>query len=1042
MTLPITFPICWDPNRIEKAISIKAKLDEKQTDYFLACHSPIRQLRDVRAKQDKQVLDEEQLYKRMLNSKQRDVQGVIFGDAGTGKSHLIHWLKLRADDAVRRGEMKDAVTILIERKSGSLKDALEQLIQQLVHSCGKDFEHHLAPVQAAFSRISETTARQKLVQELAIEFGPRRDDRQRPPSPKLLRPLGEACSAAGFGKWLCRDGGVIARRIEMLTRASSLEERESRPVFTECDFLPEPRYCSHRDNSEQVVELIHELQDDRKLREQAADELNTALESAIVELTGLSGANLRKVFDKIRSELALRKKRLLLFIEDVSAMAELDTEVINALEPQDRLDLCPMTAMLGMTRVGFERLRDNQKGRLQIVVTVGDKSGQAWSDDAEELNRFAARYLNALRLPEDRIRSLSDQRRKDGGDVSISACSNCPARESCHERFGKVSLNGGVEVGLYPLSPNATHALLQRLEVDEANAIARTPRGFLLYLLKPLIERPDVLERGQFPDVTQIPVRTTDPEYWTRFQQQYCGGWPDTERERLRTLAVFWIRSVTSADDAARELTPLLEPLKFRPFSRATKKPVTEPNPIEIAVPPRGTPKSRVLASSKLDPRLQDLREWLDRGTGLKFVAEWRTSLAVMIRESIRWEDRSDTPMSEVRHRIGLNDEYKFISIADQGVESATASFSIEFPRTEETRALLEALGRFQHQGGKSWDFDDGPLHRRVLSRWLRQHSDNVARRFQPPMSGGTIAPVQTATQLLCLASLIRRRSRLPNSNADLLQELFKDTFPDSPIVLSRRLRNLIDDLRLRCADIREKLFNEVVVPQGKGGVNFIDPRLIVKTAQAFRDDPRVVPLDEAYDRSLWQSRFYGLNGLSAYSDLGAVVEEERTAIGKLLSDIREFLSRQGYEVSDVSAAWGECCRDLKEFVLTADKDFFVPTALRELTRNDVFATARAAEFGAMLRRAEELDGSDNIADVFAFSSGQLSDIADLSKRLDKQIWAIANELSLQESHLESAGGDPVELHRAFLSTLEAFDVVVDSAPLTDSEGAANDSDE
>ena len=1037
MTSPVAIPICWEPSRIEKAISIKAKLDEKQTDYFLACHSPIRQLRDVR---DKQILDEEQLYKRMIKSNQRDVQGVVFGDAGTGKSHLIHWLKLRADDDVRRGVLKDAVTILIERKSGSLKDALEQLIHQLVHSCGNDFERHLAPVQAAFIRISEATARQKLVQELAIELGPRRDDRQRPPPPKLLRPLSEACNAAGFGKWLCRDDGVIARRIGMLIQASSLEERESRPVFSEVDFLPEPRFCSHRDNSEQVVELIHELEDDRKLREQAAEELNTALESAIVELTGLSGANLRKVFDQIRSELALRGQRLLLFIEDVSAMAELDTEVINALEPRDRLDLCPMTAMLGMTRVGFERLRDNQKGRLQIVVTVGDKSGQAWSDDSEELNRFAARYLNALRLPDVRVRSLSEQRRKNGGDVSISACSNCPVRESCHERFGKVSLQGGVDVGLFPLSPDASHTLLQRLEIDEANAIARTPRGFLLYLLKPLIERPDVLERGQFPDLTQMPVRTTDPEYWTQFQQQYCGGWSDTERDRLRTLAVFWIGKAESADDAARALKPLLEPLRFRAFSRGTKKPVNEPTPVEPPIPPRGTPKPRATASSKLESLLQDLRDWLDRGTGLKFVTEWRTSIAVMIRESIRWEDRSDTPMSEVRRHL---DGYKFVSIVDQGVESATASLSIEIPRTEETRGLLEALARFQHQGGKTWTFDGGALHRRVVSRWLRQHSDNIARYFQPNISGGTTAPVQTATQLLCLASLVRRRTRLPNVNVDLLQELLKDSFPESAVALSAGLRKLIDDLRLRCADVREKLFNEVVIPQGRtGGVNFIDPREIVKAAQAFRDDPRVVPLDEAYDRGLWQSRFYGLNGLSAYSDLVAVVEEERTAIGKLLADIQAFLGQHGYDTADMPTAWAECCRDLKELVVAADKDFYVSPAFRELARSDVFATVRATEIGALLRRSQELVGSDNIADVIAFSSEQLSGVAEIMNRLDQQLEAISNELSDQETHLQDAGGDPVELHRAFLSTLEAFDDATNTTPLTDSEGITDDSDE
>lgn len=737
MTTHATLPICWKASRIEKAISIKAKLDEKQTDYFMACHSPIRQLLDSKTKQ---TLDEEQLYQRLLTTRQRDVQAVVYGDAGTGKSHLVHWLKLRADDGLRRGELTDAVIILIERKSGSLKDALEQLIDQLTQSCGAEFEKYLAPVQTAFARISEQTARQKLILAMAVELGPRWRDRGLPDLHKRLRPLAEACQAAGFGRWLCRDGGVIARRIDMLTNASTLSERENRPTFVQSDLLPEPAYCTLRDNSERVIELIQELEDSEKLREEAANVLNTALEFSVIELTGLSGANLRKVFDQIRRELGQRGRRLLLFVEDVSAMAELDSEVVNALEPQDRLDLCPMTAVLGITRLGYDLLRENQVGRFEMTISIGDKGGPAWASSASDLAEFTARYLNALRLSEDGVRSLADRRRQDGGDVSLSECTNCSSRESCHARFGKVALQG-VDVGLYPLSPATPHHLLSRLILDEANAIAATPRGFLLFLLKPLISYPTLLEHGNFPDLTQLPVQQTDPAYWTQFQQKYCGGWSEADRHRLRQLAVFWIEHAASAEDAALRLEPLLDALRFRKFSKATKadaaklkKPEQNTGPSVRVKPPKTT------QSDRLDTLRQELRDWLERGIGLKAGLSLREDLLELVRNSLPWDDQTDVPLSEVNSR--LRDKGS-IEIADQGV--SPGFFSIKFSRDEETRELLEALARFRHEGDRTFDFDGGAIHRRTVARWLRRHANEVKQRLQPDVKAETSSPLRTA---------------------------------------------------------------------------------------------------------------------------------------------------------------------------------------------------------------------------------------------------------------------------------------------------------
>ena len=52
--------------------------------------------------------------------------------------------------------------VLIRRRNGSLRDALEQLIEQLVGLSGESFQHYLHPVRQALVNISSATARQTL----------------------------------------------------------------------------------------------------------------------------------------------------------------------------------------------------------------------------------------------------------------------------------------------------------------------------------------------------------------------------------------------------------------------------------------------------------------------------------------------------------------------------------------------------------------------------------------------------------------------------------------------------------------------------------------------------------------------------------------------------------------------------------------------------------------------------------------------------------------------------------------------------------------
>src|ERR1051326_3997523 len=465
---------CWSKDSVPQAITSIAKVDVSQTHYFLASHAPIEHARDGRTEEG---FAEEQIFQMFLKGPPREVLALVHGSAGSGKSHLIHWLKLRCEFALKKGEVKKLVPVLIERRTGSLKDALEQMINQL----GSEFAVYLTPVQDALSKISDTTARDKLAAELGLELGPRRSDRGRKFLPRDLKNLRETCTSTGFRRWLCREGGVIDQTIKRLTQSSEVIDRESLPKFEQQDFLiTDARYKP--DNTLGVLELIDAFDDEVEMRLQAAAYFNEALSDALKELTGLSGTTLRDIFDRSRADLKTKGKNLALFIEDVSVMVALNEEVFNAVEPVSRGDLCRMIAVLGVTDEGWRGLWDNQKGRVTYSIGMGRSATGEWRRDVEAVEQFTARYLNTTRLPEDSVKAIAEHRRK-GEDVHISACDQCPVSERCHEVFGAVEI-GGVKIGMFPFSRQAPVSLLNNLK--EHLAVQKNPRGFLMQIREPV----------------------------------------------------------------------------------------------------------------------------------------------------------------------------------------------------------------------------------------------------------------------------------------------------------------------------------------------------------------------------------------------------------------------------------------------------------------------------------------------------------------------------------------------------------------------------
>ena len=979
---------CWKLENIEKAISHIAQLDKTRTHYFLASHSPIHFILDERLGNN---LGEEEFFQMLFNNSRREELALVKGEPGTGKSHLIYWLKLRCQSAIETGELKNVVPVIIQRRAGSLKDALEQLIQQLPES----FMHYLNPVRDALGKISETTAREKLADALRHELGEAWQIRERPPLPHFFKDLREICAVTSCRKWLCREGGVIDRNIKRLTEDSETEERERLPAFSSEEFnITDSRYTKQLTPA--LRELIDDLTEFNDRREKAAVFFNLALPDALKEMTGLSGTTLRGIFDKIRMDLKGMGQNLALFIEDVSVMSALDEEVVNAVEPQGRDDLCSMVAVLGITDAGASRLAENQRQRVTSFVSVSGYATDQWRADKDEVARFAARYMNSIRLDEEAVQRIATDR-KTGGDLSLSKCSDCPVQTACHQCFGKVEIEG-VTVGMFPFTHDAPQRLLQHLD-EQKQGVRRNPRGFLMHVLSRVLSTSDSLERGRFPE-DNLPVNLPPLLYWRGFQEKYCGGWEQRDIARLERLAKGWISAGTE-DEAATLIVPFLSSLQFRKFSRGIQPEPEKPskpkpvNPEPIEPPP----------PNDLLKILQDLENWL-KGEELRYDEKPRQFLAELIRKGISWDDDRSVPLSEWKKHIGgATSKYRFVRI--DGMRSKDRElFSIDFHRTKETYELITALAKFNYLRKKSWEYQGGEIDKRTISSWLKKHSDEIISKLHPPDGISTETPVACAVQFLAVSSILRRRAKLPQDVEELVEEMLADTWQEPPTAFNKEWKDLIGDMQTRHRDRREFLFNELSIPQGRtGSINFIDPLPIIHHAMRFSDKFVIESVDDQYLKGFWQSRYATLSRMERYAGLPEYLEKERDEWQEIVNQLEHILVGADFDTTRLKEALAQYCEELLSVVeaLRTTKLRTPDDVFDSMMKNRIFSERQSA-WGNAIDRAKILMDNGTLEQLMLYDPKTLNEIHQAMVYANVYIQKVSVEVETQLLHIAEEG--------------------------------------
>jgi hypothetical protein len=542
---------CWRPERISQVINKEAVSVDRAS--FLATHAP---LNDIRYAGQTSSTSEDGFLNELVSRSANNLHtfAVVQGIPGTGKSHLIRWLKERysASNAERHG---DDVVLLIERAYSSLRGTLLQIIDSGVFDT-EALTEQVEKLRGATETLSERALSDEILDHLKIatyEMHIREADR---PPTRISQNLEEFLLDPVVRRQLKRPGGPIDRLVRFLSEgtASGLS-RDEMPGFEPDDvkFPVDVLNEIKKDGNSHAKLLADALHLQASLRQQLARFLNHLLNYAVGHATRLTSDDLKQIFNDLRRQLRSQGRSLTLFIEDITAFTGIDAGLIDVLATQHtgeaNREFCRLLSVVGVTDSYYhDRFPDNLKERITHRLTLNAQgTGQAQSrsellETPEAAADLVARYLNAMRVSQDSLASWLHS----GARLSTlpNACASCVYRAPCHASFGYIDLvpdhpTEDLRVGLYPFNPSAVWQMYQQLDPTK---VSQTPRSLLTSIVEQVLQiHGPRLTDGRFPPpAKEMGSDIRAPRLAKPTQENIISQQGGGNAERIKSLVLFW----------------------------------------------------------------------------------------------------------------------------------------------------------------------------------------------------------------------------------------------------------------------------------------------------------------------------------------------------------------------------------------------------------------------------------------------------------------------------------------------------------------------
>jgi AAA domain len=525
---------CWTT---QDAAALPTEAVVASRALFFATHAPLKIFRSdpngKRGDVSGASVNEEAVWNDFLGRKAPG--GVllmpIIGESGTGKSHLVRWVREMTPPTDER------VVIYLPKNKTSLKGVLQELLAEVQNA---ELDQLRADVAKMSSQLNQAALEQRLINQFQEALAA---------APPETGPAHVLSGKAGLQvllqdphvrDHLLRPGALIPQMAKSILIDRGKDEKD-RPLEFTADDLPtdllDPKAAARV--TWKMLQLLGARPD---LQDAAVRMLNEQVQSAVAEATSIGTGRLQQAMLEVRREFARQGKAIVLLIEDFAVIQGFQRDLLDALievgEREGRTELAPIRTLMAVTSGYFASLPDT------VLTRVSAATGYVYSLDAQfdpevrmgEISSFVGRYLNAARLGVDAVERY-------GARESLqvpNACCTCAFQEQCHDAFGK-SEEGH---GLYPFNESALRRTI-RARPAPGDVGAFNPRVVVGEVVKNvLVEHAAAIEDGKFPD--------------TRFAEEYRARRPgepgysaDTREIRL-SAATRSVLNELDPDDSDR----------------------------------------------------------------------------------------------------------------------------------------------------------------------------------------------------------------------------------------------------------------------------------------------------------------------------------------------------------------------------------------------------------------------------------------------------------------------------------------------------------
>lgn len=715
------------------------KTDDMATEdaYFMATHMPFSQLtvyEGGRTQSAPKIYSEEEVFTRLIcnpNNEHRMI--IVRGDNGTGKSHLIRFLKakLESSPATIYNRTTEQV-IFLRRLNNSVRGVFSQLIEQNVIKDDTLRQKLQKFIDSSDSKDEASFLQSILYSYIAAVSSDHSGDTYKP---VICRDIASYLSDSRVKEYLLREGGAIRRCYTVIT-APSNQVLKSTEVFTDEDFdVRKIIRAVINQGDPQASDFASTIKGDEEEIHKLVNYLNHFTSEVVKRCADISSESTKAIFEQLRKDLKKQGKNLTLFVEDFTGFTGIDSELITVLSTEhggDYADLCRVTSIIGITNDYYDQFRDNFTDRVTHQISVTEDS----FGTEEFLTQMAGRYINAIYCDSAALHAWNEQ----GADIDAMPIN----RFSPPCKWDSVKI-GNHETTLYPFNKKSITTLYDSLP-------RKSPRMFLKEVIRAQLK--EYFDGKIYGDGSDFPLNPGNVQMSRSPHSSAIDRLALSVEDRKRLKAVFALWGDGTASGLKESDGSIcfgginklfLDDIGLESFKGIGDLNLGTPSPYGSSRPdspakPKPTLRDEVTRSYQ--KHKADIDDWFDKKVPLKFDADYRKWLREFIKGSsaqcgaISWPD-DGVPGYIVEQRLS---DLGVFYITDQSTPLNKDRAIVFMDRSPLSRDVLLALNELTY--AKGWDFEGAAYYQQRLITWLEREKPFLMERVTAAKTDGTALPV------------------------------------------------------------------------------------------------------------------------------------------------------------------------------------------------------------------------------------------------------------------------------------------------------------